>query len=234
MLNREGYEYASTDITQAFYLLQNRLMENVCEGSAEECLESVLTLHERQTPNSMLHIPWWKIWELRDSDLEADIIVANHNLLEMHERALRFYLQYGKRLMRNSRYHLLVAQGLGSGALRSPKYLMALLLEYDYRLVYTNGIDYVFQWKEKEVRRESLDERHNWGRRIWRRIVKPNEKKATGYENENEKFEELEEESKRNKKVSLQEVQEWFVSLGGGQCDSPDEEFIHYIGLNRI
>lgn len=228
MLHDSGYRYISTDITQAFYITQNNLWEGLYPDSVEECTGSVDGLNEI-APGKMMHIPYWKLWELRNSDLEADIIVSNHNLAEMHERSLRFYLQYAKQLMRNSKHKLFVAQAPGYTGMRKVDYILRTFDEMGFALLYSEREFIVFALKDKKqimpvhfgdlMRKESYQD-------AFPICGNPLDKTAS-------MLYMAEQDVRDEKKVPLQEIEEYFKSLDEN-VDSPDEEFVHYCGYMRI
>lgn len=228
LLHRSGHKYISTDITQAFYLTQNNLWEGLESDCVMECMDSLENLNDTEK-YKMIHIPYWKLWELRNSDLEADIMVSNHNLAEMHERALRFYLQYAKQLMRNSEYKLFIAQAPGSVRFRNVDYLLRTFSEMGFELLYSERYFIIFALRDKKeiipvhigdlMRKENFED-------AFPVCGNPLDKTVeTIY---------IGEQKVRNKtKVSLQEIKEFYLSLDKN-IDSPDEEFIHYCGFTDI
>lgn len=228
MLHRLGYRYMSTDITQAFYLTQNNLWNGIHSECVLECIESVDILNNVDK-NKILHIPYWKLWELRNSDLEADIVVSNANVLEMSERALLFYLQYVKQLLRNSDYKLFIIQDPGSAMLRTVNYLITTFDKMGYCLLYSERYFAVFALKDKKqiipahigdiMARESYKAAFPvYGNTL--------DKTAAAIYEANRKIRDEE-------KVALAEIEKFFYSLDEN-IDSPDEEFIHYCGYKEL
>ena len=197
-----GYRYVSTDITQAFYITQNHLWEGLFPGAVKECTDSLFGLNKYE--NNMVHIPYWKLWDLKDSDLEADIIVANHCLAEMHERSLRFYLQYGKQLLRNSKYKLLFAQATGYTLIRSWDFVMNCFNQAGYELVYRDHMNFCFCLRDMPN-----------PQRVAQLLVNDFERMKT------------------TPVIPFGELNNRFLSIDKN-IDTPDEEFVHYIGLEKI
>ncbi len=228
-MHKAGYKYISTDVTQAFYLTQNNLWEGLFPGCVRECLESIENLDEIGA-EEIVHVPYWEMWDLRNADLEADIMVANHCLTEMAENSLRFYLQYGKRLMRNSKYKLLIAQNPGSLRFRSLEYLIKTFDIMGYALLYSYGDYLVFCLKDKEgIIPANM-----------KKVLKAIRHRSTEipkYENALDQTARLIISGKQKiqdmPKVSLKEIEEFFRSIDK-KIDSPDEEFVHYIGYQII
>ncbi|MBQ8691939.1 MAG: hypothetical protein IJ520_02210 [Synergistaceae bacterium] len=203
MLHTKAFPYVSTDITQAFYLTQNCLWNGLFPEEVYECTNSLDDLNNIKK-SCMLHVPYWKLWELKDSDLEADIMVANHCMSEMHSRSLRFYLQYGKRLMRNSKYKLLFAQSIYNSANNTAANVFKICKEYGYELIYNDRWHYVFALIDQPKKVE-----------INQALVKFNHDMSSA------------------EKVSWNDIEAYYTSYGEN-IDTPDEAFVHYIGLERI
>lgn len=224
MLHRLGYKYISTDVTQAFYLEQNNLWEGLDPDCVMECFDCIDNLKDIDK-DKMIHIPYWKLWELRNTNLEADIVVSNDNLLEMTEMALRFYLQYSKQLMRNSEYKLFVAWHPGSALLRQVDYLLPLFDEMGYALLYSERFFVVFALKDKKqilpahIGDIMAREHYRKAFPVW---GNPLDKTAAMIYKANQKAHD-------EPKVPLAEIEKYFYSLDKNP-DTEDEEFIHYCG----
>ena len=228
LLHRAGYCYISTDITQAFYLTQNHLWEGLETDCVVECMDSLENLNDIDE-HKMMHIPYWKLWELRNNSLEADIMVANHNLCEMHERSLLFYLQYAKQLLRNSEYKLLIAQAPGSVRFRNVDYLLNTFKRMGFELLYSERFFAVFALNNKKqtvpVRLGVLMRKESYQRAFPVCGNRLDKTAAMIYA--------AEQKIRDEEKVSLREIEEYFHILDG-HIDSPDEEFIHYCGYEEI
>lgn len=235
MLHEEGYRYISTDVTQAFYLTQNNLWNALYPGQVHECLDGEFGL-DGVAPEAMVHIPWWKLWEMRKSDLQADIIIANHCLCEMHPHSLRFYLKWGKHLMRNSCYKLLLAQGPGTLMFRDMDYLFGMFKQCRYSVLYANT-EYIVACS---------DDKDDYSPLPWQDVFRTEDDKKNGHwisqalvNNVNEsdptvaKLLAGEQQVKRQEKVSYMELEAFFHSLEA-YYDSPDEEFVHFCGMDRL
>jgi hypothetical protein len=99
MLLLEGYPYAATDVTQAFYLYQNHLWNFISKGNVFEGAKEKITpdLLGAIPPGSAVHIPWWEFVQLKPESVpEFDIVTCNHALCEMHLDSLRFTLRMAR------------------------------------------------------------------------------------------------------------------------------------------
>ena len=74
MLLLDNYPYASTDVSQAFYLYQNNFLDFISEGKLLEGVHSEINLNKIQEQFN-IHIPWWKFVKLNSqSSAEFDLI----------------------------------------------------------------------------------------------------------------------------------------------------------------
>ena len=86
VLLEDNHRYVATDVTQSFYILQSRMYEYISKNDICELVTDPLN-----TKSQCIHIPYWKLWELRYEQIPIDIVVSNHALLEMSQNSLRFY-----------------------------------------------------------------------------------------------------------------------------------------------
>jgi hypothetical protein len=96
-----NYSYSSTDITQAFYLHQNRYFNYITKQNLHEVLsfDSVHDLYESKN----CHIPWWIYAELWKHKIpQFDLITCNHALAEMHMNSLKYTLKLSSLMLEKS------------------------------------------------------------------------------------------------------------------------------------
>ncbi|MFQ5750726.1 MAG: hypothetical protein ACE5HI_01910, partial [bacterium] len=103
MLILTGYPYAATDVTQAFYLYQNRFWNFISDGRVYDFVnnkEEALRIFDKIPKGSAVHIPWWEFVKLKpDSVPQFDIVTCNHALCEMHKYSLGFSLRIARALL---------------------------------------------------------------------------------------------------------------------------------------
>jgi hypothetical protein len=94
LLVQMGYRYVASDISQAFYLLQTKILEQTAPAGVidyvyDDNFESLSSLK----PGQAALIPWWK-WANPEVPrcLSIDLVTSNHNLLEMHPFCLLYHL----------------------------------------------------------------------------------------------------------------------------------------------
>ncbi len=130
LLLEAGYRYSCTEVTQAFYLAQNRVL-GVFNKVNELCIEEM-------EMKGNYHIPYWKMWELRDSYLDIDIITCNHALLEMSNSALLFYLKFSYNSLIKKGRGFFFFQGTGWNIEGNIRSLLEMFRKVGFQLVYYN------------------------------------------------------------------------------------------------
>ena len=95
-----GWSYCATDITEAFYLIQNHLWNELTNGHVVELCEQEVWDGEIE-PQHPVHIPWWKFYQLFERDIPSvDVVTCNHALAEMHPNSLSFVLNIARKMLR--------------------------------------------------------------------------------------------------------------------------------------
>lgn len=153
LLLEDNIKYLATDVTQAFYLIQNRLFDYITNGNMNELVNQELNRNSK-----CIHIPYWKLWEMRNNPIDIDLVVSNHALLEMSPNSLRFYLNFCKMAMQNSSDGLFVFQGGGWRIDQNLIDLIELFDEYGFYLKYFDHSKEIagFSLKEGSVKKEVL------------------------------------------------------------------------------
>lgn len=252
-LHEAGFSYAATDITQAFYLQQNHMWTGLYPEEVVECVtDEVRPVRGR----NIVHIPYWKLWEYKDMDLSVDIIMSNHALAEMHERSLKFYLEFGKHIMKTSKIRVFVAQATGAQMKRSWNFVASAFEDAGYRLLYDNGEYRIFRLNDipKERKDETgffHDSEDSVISSIKRIIPEPAKeklhkmkveiseqvkakKRISGTKNQLASYiDEKERKLSAEGKVGYKEIRNFFKNVSSNY-DTPDEEFVHYIGLESL
>ena len=97
-LIKMGFRYASMDISQGFYLWQNRLYEALAPSDFYEMAADREPVRNRSA--AVTHIPWWHFVKFgADLPIHADFVVCDHALGEMSKVALRFVLRESRRIL---------------------------------------------------------------------------------------------------------------------------------------
>lgn len=271
MLHKAGYPYAATDITQAFYLEQNHLWNGLYPGQVVECVEETMS---DLSSKSICHIPYWKLWQYRNRDMGVDIMMSNHALTEMHENSLRFYLEFGKSIMKSSKIRLFVAQWPGCALKHSWNTVVSAFEDTGYKMVYNKDSYYIFHLVSipKKGKAENLldadadtpltkarqripvpaKKRYLEVKKI---VPVPVKTRILGIKNAfeeqvrkqaiiarrieatknklSEHIDSAEEKVTREPKVKYGEMKAFFEGVSDSY-DTPDEEFVHYIGKDNL
>ena len=235
LLLEDGIKYAATDVTQAFYLIQNRLFNHICRNSINELVNEELNNNSR-----CIHIPYWKLWEMRNSPIETDLVVSNHALLEMSPNSLRFYLNFCRKALEKSEEGIFVFQGGGWRIDQNLIDLINLFEEYGYYLKYFDHSKEIagFSLQPGSIKQDvvkalknllngdvEIEKIYALGNHILERL---NSKEIyfTGTLGEmmNDKFEKI----KKMEKIDIETVKSFYSQFGDLKM-SPDDEFGEYI-----
>ena len=102
MLINQGYPYAATDVSQAFYLYQNHLWNFISQGSVVELTHGHTEGEgfEAPFPGKAVHVPWWKFMGLKPNEApQFDVVICNRTLCEMHPSSLGFALMIARGML---------------------------------------------------------------------------------------------------------------------------------------
>lgn len=141
LLMLEGYPYAATDVSQAFYVYQNWLWNFLSHGKVTELVRDngsgspqvgALTA---PAPGGVLHVPWWEfVRQGLRSGAPFDLVLCNHALCEMHPDSLAFTVKAARALVDSGdgRPKAFAFEGWGSGHER-----LSAITECFYRVGWT-------------------------------------------------------------------------------------------------
>jgi len=102
LLHNSGYRHISMDNTQAFYLWQNRLYQELAGTEFEEFCHDGSRLVDDPS-KKILHIPWWRFLEMdKDCPFSADFVVCDHAINELSDPALWVVLRVAADMLRKS------------------------------------------------------------------------------------------------------------------------------------
>ncbi|MBI3853372.1 MAG: hypothetical protein HY298_24255 [Verrucomicrobia bacterium] len=110
---QNGWSYAASDITQAFYLMQNHLWNFASGGRIKELVTDA-EWDGTLLPKQPVHIPWWEFYRLLDKGTPAaDVVTCNHALAEMHPNSMAFVLRVAHEMLRGKGLKAFVFEGWG-------------------------------------------------------------------------------------------------------------------------
>lgn len=239
LLLEDNIKYSATDVTQAFYLIQNRLFNYITNNNMNELVNQSLNID-----SGCIHIPYWKLWEMRENPIDINLAVSNHALLEMSPNSLRFYLNFCKNAMKNSAEGLFVFQGGGWRIDQNLIDLIELFDEYGFYLKYFDHSKEIagFSLKEGSVKKEVLlalkqllakgvehEKIYALGTNINSRLDSEQIFYCDDLGNRmNDVFQNI----SQMDKVNIEEVEKYYDSFNT-QNDSPDDEFAKYIHARK-
>jgi hypothetical protein len=158
LLVMEGYPYIGTDVAQAFYLYQNRMLSQVAKNLRELVEEDADLLSlDTPKPGTAIHIPWWKWVTLTPEKvtLSAGIMTSNHCLCEMHPNSVAYLAMMARRILSNHPGGgKFVFEGWGYDLLHSQHSVLAKFVEHGFRLCHNEDTvsamalaDHVAGWR---------------------------------------------------------------------------------------
>ncbi len=240
LLLEDNIKYSATDVTQAFYLIQNRLFDYITNGDVNELVNQSLNIDSK-----CIHLPYWKLWEMRDTPINIDLVISNHALLEMSPNSLRFYLNFCKTAMEKSKEGLFVFQGGGWRIDQTLIDLIELFDEYGFYLKYFDHSKEIagFSLKKGSVKKEVLlalkellingvdrEKIYALGSHISSRLDSSQIFYCDEVGNKmNSTFQKISTEDK----VDIEQVKKYYDSFHV-ENDSPDDEFAEYISCKKI
>ena len=239
LLLEDNIKYSATDVTQAFYLIQNRLFDYITNNEINELVTQNLNVDSK-----CIHIPYWKLWQMRENPINIDLTMSNHALLEMSPNSLRFYLNFCKKAMQESKNGLFVFQGGGWRIDQNLMDLIELFDEYGFYLKYFDHSKEIagFSLKEGSVKKEVLlalkellangvesEKIYALGSNINSRL---NSNQIFYCDDIGDRMNTAFQKNSNLHKVDIERVKEYYDSFGMIN-DSPDDEFAEYISCNK-
>lgn len=234
LLLEDGYKYSATDVTQAFYLIQNRLFEYINNNQINE-----MANQELDESSTCIHVPYWKLWEIRNNPFKMDLIISNHALLEMSPNSLKFYLNFCREALKESKDGVFVFQGGGWRINQNLIDLIELFDEYGYYLKYFDHHKEIagFSLKEGSVKDEVIidlkkllqnvetEQIYALGTHITSRL---NENKIYYCDELGQRMNDYFENIMLLPKVDISEIKQYYSTFGINE-NTPDDEFGNYI-----
>ena len=112
MLGLGGHRYASYDVTQGYYIWQNRLFDHMFSGEfADYATASEIG---GEIPR-LSHFPWWHYLKFHQRcPINCDVVISNANLAEMHPLSLKYVLRVSKLMLENSDIGMFVFGDIGA------------------------------------------------------------------------------------------------------------------------
>jgi len=242
------WAYGATDVTQAFYLLQNHLWHGLSEGKVKELAENN-DWDGSLLPGGAVHIPWWEFYRLLDRVVpKVDVVTCNHALAEMHPDSLVFTLRAAREMLRGEGLKAFVFEGWGCEQWVQRSLITKQFYRAGFRLVHNDDHITVFVPEENAFSRPAarLPSRFWWPggkaevlaavRRIvgiqqgWIRFWPP--RFASKRNQISRKILAGNQCRETERRVGIGTIEKFFAELLDDRDDemSPDEKFLHRIG----
>jgi len=145
-----GWGYAASDITQAFYLIQNQLWNYLKEEKVKDLAEDP-TWDTTIPLGTAVHLPWWDFYDLLNRNIPSvDIVTCNHALVEMHPNSLRYMLRVAKKMLSGSGIKAFVFEGWGNDLLVKHSQVTEQFYKAGFRLVHNDDKITIFVPKDNQ------------------------------------------------------------------------------------
>lgn len=224
ILHMNGYKVYGTDVTQGFYMFQNKFLNFISENNVYEMAYTENDF--KKIKEGIVHIPYWKLYDLKDNVFNVDIFVANGCLCEMSRNSLLYYLALSKEMLKQSKYKLFVFQDPGACFFRKSGELVFEFYNMGYKLIHSDNNIIIF----------TTDDQNSIDNNDLIKIYKENYFGNNYIENNNisKKMNECRKNMRDVKKVPYDELIGFYRSIIDEKSFySPDEVFLKFIGYNR-
>lgn len=150
LLALSNYTYLATDNTQGFYMAQNHLWSELFGERLIELASDTRDLSDFEVvpEGAVIHIPWWKFYVERPTELslKVDMLTVNHALCEMHRSAFGYVVNLSYKLLdkMDGFPHYFFIEGPGADRLRDQQTMCSHILSAGHVNVYTNGNTDIF------------------------------------------------------------------------------------------
>ena len=150
MLVLGGFKYASTDVTEGFYLYQHHLMRtglgqrfvDLAETGASHLTEDLFDEYDAA------HVPWWAYHcqQPREQSVTFDLVTCNHMLAEMAPLSLHYLFEYmAKSAEMKPGYPIFAFEHFGYDLVNVPNwYVNSRFYEYGYALCHHDTLATVY------------------------------------------------------------------------------------------
>lgn len=89
LLLEDNIKYSATDVTQAFYLIQNRLFDYVTNDDINELVNQNLNINSK-----CIYLPYWKLCEMRENPIDIDLVFSNHALFKNESKFFEILFKF--------------------------------------------------------------------------------------------------------------------------------------------
>jgi hypothetical protein len=155
LLLQMGVRYIATDITQAFYIVQNHVLNAVAPGKVIELATANSDFFDMVSvpAGHAVHVPWWKfVVRNPKPKLAVDLFTCNQALLEMHDVALRYTCRIANDLLAGrSGFRGFILEGWGNPIRMAIWQASRVLAESGFCFAYIDGRFAIMARKDSEA-----------------------------------------------------------------------------------
>jgi len=149
-----GHSHFSTDVTQGFYLYQNRILNFSVPDKVVETARSSLSTAALQrlldTPEMCIHMPWWQFAEMYKAEVpQFDLVTCNHMLAEMHPDSLSYSVKLASMMLKSSSIGLVVFEGWGWNISSSYRFVVEQFYKHNFVIVHSDRLVTVFAQRDR-------------------------------------------------------------------------------------
>lgn len=121
-----GFDYSSTDNTQALYLWQNRFFGHLSGNDFCEGVEDDHSAH-------VTHIPWWQFAGLFKTPPRFDIVICDAALGEMEHFAIWYIIQLAALILRHSPTAVFLYGSIGEPRIASLDLIESIFARFGFK-----------------------------------------------------------------------------------------------------
>ena len=182
MLAKDGYSLMATDVTQALYLFQSLIFDEMqigdellyqCDNYNEREAEKFFTEKIEFKEGKIIHIPWWIFKDLYlANEISIDVMIMNHTALEVHPKCLAYIIALAKKF--KVKKFLMESTG-NPGSNLKWKDVIKLFRNYSYYCTEIGYDKFFFEFIDKqpskiEIIKEKINYPNNFLNKIkWKR-----------------------------------------------------------------
>jgi hypothetical protein len=137
-----GHTYASTDVTQGFYVYQNHLLNALSGGKVVDLVTRKESFFDAMHDSHLVHVPWWKFAALPGLPIPSfDIVTCNHCVTEMHPMSLAFTVRVFREMLNadNSSWpKAVIFEGWGHPHYNTQSEVCRIFYERGFRLIFSD------------------------------------------------------------------------------------------------
>jgi hypothetical protein len=137
LLKNDNYLYSSFEITRPHFIFQNYIFKKIFNKKSPISITKKINLNDVKKRG--FHLPWWEISNINKylKITKPKVIIFNHCINEMHEKALDYFCKIIKSLKNNP---VIFIEGFGSEILNTTNKTLIKLASNDIKIFYHKPI----------------------------------------------------------------------------------------------